>query len=422
VPLAPALAGIVLVSLCYVVLGRLLQLVALHLRSNEFKELEIVALRHELAILRRRTRRPVMTWTDRFFLAAASRLLPRGRWHSFIVTPATLLRWHRRMVANHWTYRGRTGRPPIRREIRELVLRMARENPQWGYQRIVGELKGLGRAVSVTTVRTWLRRAGLGPAGTRGLTWREFVRAHSRSIIAVDFFTVETVWLQRLYVLFFIELGSRRVHVAGCTPNPNAAWVTQQARQLTWTLTADPESCRFLIRDRDQKFAQSFDEVFRSEGVEIVRTPFRAPQANGIAERFVRTVRTECLDWILILNERHLERVLAVFMNHYNVHRPHRALALTPPNPTRPAIAPGVLPDALESTGAIISVAWFASTCWRRDQVFAPYNESVSVALIPKAIGVSRRVYQFEIPVTQPNENQSPNFLRTLCETTSCEF
>jgi transposase InsO family protein len=225
---------------------------------------------------------------------------------------------------------------------------MARENPQWGYQRIVGELKSLGRSISATTVRTWLRAAGLGSAGTRGLAWREFVRAHAPSIIAVDFFTVETVWLQRLYVLFFIELGSRRVHVAGCTANPNAAWVTQQARQLTWTLPAAPEPCRFLIRDRDQRFAQSFDEVFRSEGVEIVRTPFRAPQANGIAERFVRTVRTECLDWMLIVNERHLERVLAVFVNHYNDHRLHRALALTPPHPGRPAVAPGVLPDAFE--------------------------------------------------------------------------
>jgi putative transposase len=338
----------VLISLCYMVVRRLLELVALHFQSNNFKELEIVVLRHELAVLRRRTRRPAMTWTDRFFLAAASRLLPRGRWPAFIVTPATLLRWHRRLVATRWTPRGRTGRPPIRREIRELVLRMARENPQWGYQRIVGELKGLGRSVSATTVRTWLRAAGLGPAGRRGLTWREFIRAHARSIIAVDFFTVETVWLQRLYVLFFIELGSRRVHLAGRTANPNAAWVTQQARQLTWTLPVAPEPCRFLIRDRDRKFAPSFDEVFRSEGVEIVRTPFRAPQANGIAERFVRTVRTECLDWMLIVNERDLERVLAVFVIHYNGHRPHRALALTPPNPTRPSVAAGVLPDAFE--------------------------------------------------------------------------
>jgi putative transposase len=221
----------VFLSFCYMVLRWVLQLATLRLRSNDGKELEIVVLRHELAILRRRTRRPVMMWTDRCFLAAASRLLPRARWRSFIVTPATLLRWHRRLVAKRWTYPRRAGRPPIRLEIRALVVRFARDNPRWGYQRIAGELKGLGVVVSATTVRTWLRAAGLGPAGTRGgMTWREFVRGHQRSMLAVDFFTVETMWLQRLYVLFFIELGSRRVHVAGCTPNPSASWVTQQAR------------------------------------------------------------------------------------------------------------------------------------------------------------------------------------------------
>jgi putative transposase len=172
------------------------------------------------------------------------------------------------------------------------------------------------------------------------MTWREFVRAHRGSMLAVDFFTVETICLQRLYVLFFIELGSRRVHVAGCTPHPSAAWVTQQARQLTWTLAERPEGFRFLIRDRDQKFTNSVDEVFRSSGLEIIRTPFRAPQANGVAERFVRTVRSECLDWLLILNDQHLERVLAIFVGHYNGHRPHRALGLTPPHPTRPPMAP----------------------------------------------------------------------------------
>jgi transposase InsO family protein len=227
----------------------------------------------------------------------------------------------------------------MRREIRELVLRLARDNPRWGYQRIVGELKGLGMAVSATTVRIWLRAAGLGPVGTRhGMTWREFVRAHRHSMFAVDFFTVETIWLQRLYVLFFIELGSRRVHVAGCTPNPSAPWVTQQARQLTWTLAGRPERVRFLIRDRDLKFTDRFDEVFRSDGIEIVRTPVRAPQANGVAERFVRTVRSECLDRLLVLNAQHLEHVLCVFINHYNGHRPHRALALTPPQPMRPRV------------------------------------------------------------------------------------
>ena len=164
------------------------------------------------------------------------------------------------------------------------------------------------------------------------------MRAHRHSLLAVDFFTVETMWLQRLYVLFFIELGSRRVHLAGCTPNPSAPWVIQRARQLTWTLADRPEPIRFLIRDRDQKFTDGFDEVFRSDGIEIVRTPFRAPQANGVAERFVRTARSECLDWLLILNQQHLERCLEVFVTHYNGHRPHRALSLAPPEPKR---APG---------------------------------------------------------------------------------
>src|SRR6266849_4118598 len=267
--------GRVFLSLCYVVLRRVLQLAALRFRSNDLKELEIVVLRHELAILRRRTHRPAMTWSDRLFLAAASRLVPRERWRSFVVTPGTLLRWHRRLIAKRWTYGRRLARPPIRHEIRELVVRLARDNPRWGYQRIVGELKGLGVAVSATTVRTWLRAVGLGPAGTRGgMTWREFLRAHRRSMLAVDFFTIETIWLQRLYVLFFIQLGGRRVHVAGCTPNPSAPWVTQQARQLTWTLAERPASFRFLIRDRDKKFTASFDEVFQGSGLEIVRTRF----------------------------------------------------------------------------------------------------------------------------------------------------
>jgi putative transposase len=283
-------------SLGYVALRRLLQLAALRLRSNEFKELEIVVLRHELAVLRRQVDRPELRPADRVFLAAASRLLPRASWRSFFVTPTTLLRWHRRLVARRWTYPGRRGRPPISREISELVLRLARENPRWGYQRIAGELNGLGFAVSATTVRKLLHQAGLGPAGERaGLSWREFLRAQAQSMLAVDFFTVETVSLQRLYVLFFIELRSRRMHLAGCTTNPSGAWVTQQARQLAWSLPERSTSLRFLIRDRDNKFTRSFDAVFHSEGLEIVRTPERAPKAN--AERFVRTVRAECLDW-----------------------------------------------------------------------------------------------------------------------------
>jgi putative transposase len=329
----------VLCSVCYLLVRRVLQLAVLRFHSAEFKELEIVVLRHELAVLRRQLARPELRPADRVFLAASSRLLPRSSWRSFMVTPTTLLRWHRRLVARRWTYPGQPGRPPIGREIRELVLRLARGNSRWGYKRIAGELNGLGLAVSATTVRKLLRQAGLGPAGERaGLSWREFLRAQAQSMLAVDFFTVETVSLRRLYVLFFIELGSRRVHLAGLTANPNSTWVTQQARQLAWSLPERSTPLRFLIRDRDSKYSCSFDAVFRSEGLEIIRTPIRAPRANAIAERFVRTVRSECLDWLLILNRKHLERVLRVFADHYNAHRPHRALNLAPPDPQRPPL------------------------------------------------------------------------------------
>jgi transposase InsO family protein len=319
-------------SLGYLALRCLLQLVLLRPRSESYKELEIVVLRHELSVLRRQVGRPQLRPSDRTLLAAASRLLPRSRWGSFLVTPTTLLRWHRRLVARRWTYAAQTGRPPVGNEVRELVLRLARENPRWGYQRIVGEVNGVGLKVSATTVRKILREAGIGPAGERfGVSWRAFLRQQAQSMLAVDFFTVETIGLQRLYVLFFIELGSRRVHITGCTANPTGDWVTQQARQFCWVLQEQPSRFRFLIRDRDAKFTRSFDAVFASEDIQIVKTPVRAPKANAFAERFVGTVRRECLDWLLIVNRRHLERVLRVFAEHYNSHRPHRSLELTPP-------------------------------------------------------------------------------------------
>jgi putative transposase len=320
-------------SLGYLALRCLLQLVRLRRRSEEFKELEIVVLRHELAVLRRQVHRPQLNSADRALLTAASRLLPRSQWRSFMVTPATLLRWHRRLVARRWTCPSRTGRPPIGGEIRALVLRLARENPRWAYQRIAGEINGLGRKVSATTVRKILREAGIGPAGRRhGLSWRTFLRQQAQSMLAVDFFTVETISLQRVYVLFFIELASRRVHLAGCTTNPTGAWVTQQARQFTWTVREQPSRFRFLIRDRDSKYTRDFDTIFASEGIEIIKTPVRSPQANAIAERFVGTVRRECLDWLLIVNRRHLEHVLHIYIEHYNTHRPHRSLQLVPPD------------------------------------------------------------------------------------------
>jgi transposase InsO family protein len=235
-------------------------------------------------------------------------------------------------------------------EIRALVLRVARENPRWGYQRIVGELAGVGVGVSATTVAKILRQAGMSPAGARGqLSWREFLRAHAESIIACDFFTVDTLWLGRLYVLFFLELSSRRVHFAGCSANPDGPWVLQQARQFAWSLSERAPPARFLIHDRDSKFSRAVDDVFRSEGVEIIRTPFRAPQANAFAERWVGTVRRDCLDWLLITSRRQLEHVLRVYTDHYNTHRPHRALGLTPPRARhRPRLVPSNPPEQLQ--------------------------------------------------------------------------
>jgi putative transposase len=288
-------------------------------------------LRHQLSVLARQHERPKLRPADRAFIAALARLLPQRRRHGFVVTPATLLRWHRELVRRRWTHQqGRAARPRTERGLRELVLRLARENPRWGYQRIAGELIKLDFRLSPSTVRRLLAAAGLEPAPRRGGTsWSAFLRGQPASMLACDFFTVETLSLRRLYVLFFIELESRRVHLAGCTTNPTGAWVTQQARNLSFT--GFFERVRFLIRDRDSKFTLSFDEVFRGEGIRVVPTPVRAPQANAYAERFVRTVRTECLDWLLILGRRHLESVLRSYIQHYNTERPHRGLELRPP-------------------------------------------------------------------------------------------
>jgi putative transposase len=281
--------------------------------------------------------RPSFRPLDRAFLAAASRALSRERWSSFLITPQTLLRWHRELVRRKWTYRRtkRPGRPPIDPEVRDLVLRLARENPRWGYVRIQGELRKLGIRVGATIIRRVLRSHGLGPAPRRtGPSWREFLRVQARGIIASDFFTVETITLKTLYVLFFIELATRRVHLVGVTPNPDSDWVTQQGRNVFLEERELP--LRFLLHDRDAKYSGPFDEVFRTEGAKVILTPIRAPQANAFAERWVRTVRTECLDWTLVFGRRHLERVLRVYAEHYNGARPHRGLHLGTPEPRQP--------------------------------------------------------------------------------------
>jgi transposase InsO family protein len=318
-------------SFLYLAVRALLGALVRSRRGLDVKDIELLVLRHELEILRRQVARPKLGVVDRALLSAASAHLPQSSRSVLLVTPRTLLRWHRALVRRKWRQpSGRAGRPLLSPEVRELVLRLARENPRWGHRRICGELRKLGFAISPTSVRRLLARSGLEPAPRRrGPSWREFLQAQAAGIVACDFFTVETVLLRRFYVLFFIAHASRRVWLAGCTKNPTGEWVTQQARNLG--LDFSDQGVSFLIRDRDSKYSGSFDEVFRSEGIRIVKTPVRAPQANAIAERFVRTIRSECLDWLLILNRRHLEQVLRVFVDHYNRERPHRALGLLPP-------------------------------------------------------------------------------------------
>jgi putative transposase len=319
-------------SLVYVVVCRLLELVVLLGRRERSKELEILVLRPELSVLRRHAGRPRFEPRDRLLLAALSRTLPRRSWHAFGVRPETLLRWHRRLLADHWTYpHRRPGRPPVAAEVRELVLRLAGENRTWGYIRIAGELRKLGIDVSATLVRNILRAADVPPTPERDrLEWRSFLRQQAAATLACDFLTLDTVLLRRLYVLVFICIGSRRIEYVACTSNPGGVRMLQQARNVLMDLDDRGQRPRLLIHDR--KFSRAFDDVVRSDGIRVIRTPVRAPNANAHIERWVGSVRRECVDRLLISNRRRLEKVLRVYVRHYNEQRPHRALALQAPD------------------------------------------------------------------------------------------
>jgi len=298
---------------------------ALLARSSSSKDVEILALRHEVAVLRRANPRPRMSWTDRAVLAALNRIMPKSLRARRIVTPGTLLRWHQRLAAAKWRQPRPPGRPPVPDELVTLIVRLARENTRWGVVRIQGELRRLGHRVAASTIRKTLRMHRIPPPSRNDGSWRVFLRAHADTLLAADFFHVDcAVTLRRLYVAFVIEHRTRRVHLLGITAHPSGQWATQLARNLAADL--EEAGCRFthLIRDRDAKFTTASDAVFASIGTAILPIAPQAPRMNAYAERFVRTARAECTDQMLIAGERHLRVILSDYISHYNTGRSHQ--------------------------------------------------------------------------------------------------
>jgi transposase InsO family protein len=325
----------------------LLDLLTARRCTERAKDLEIALLRQQLRLLQRQqTRPPRLRPADRTLLAVLAHALSilgravRSPWHQscLLVTPATMLRWHRELVRRKWTVRRRPqgGRPPLDADLSALIVRLARENPRWGYKRIQGELLKLGQRVGRSTIRDVLKRAQIPPApqrSRRGPSWRTFCRHYRQQVLACDFFVVETALLRSIFVLFFLEVRTRKVYLAGCTPHPTSAWVTQQARNLVWPIQDGTLPVTVLLHDRDGNFPAAFDRVFASEGLQVVRTPPRCPWANGYAERWIGSVQSECLDHLLILNERHLRRVLTAYIAFYNERRPPQGLGQRCPVP-----------------------------------------------------------------------------------------
>ena len=329
-----------LLKIVYLLVRRILSLAILVFREDLAKDAELLVLRHENTVLRRRAGRIRYEPADRVWFAALAQLIPRRHWAGiFPVTPATLLAWHRKLAARKYdtSRRRKPGRPPTVRSIARLAVRMAEENPLWGYRRIHGELTKLGLAIAPSTVYEILRAAGIGPAPRRsGPTWRQFLRTQAAGILAVDFLHVDAMLL---------ETVCPGVHRARHPPDapgrrhrePTGEWTVQQARNLAMSLGGQFEDVKFLIRDRGSNFTQSFDAVFQAARARILRTAVQAPRMNATCERLVGTLRRELLDHMLILGEAHLRAVLAEYQAHYNSARPHQGVAQRVPDAGRDA-------------------------------------------------------------------------------------
>jgi putative transposase len=330
----------VLLKIVYLLMRWSMGLTVLAFRGDRAKDAELLVLRHENAVLRRHVGRVRYKPGDRAWFAALAGFIPRSRWTRVLpVTPATLLAWYRKLAARKYdtSERRKPGRPPTVPSIGRLAVRLAKENPLWGHRRIHGELTKLGVTIAQSTVWEILRAAGIDPAPHRaGPTWRQFLHAQAAGILAVDFLDVDTVLLNRLYVLVFIEHGTRRMHLGGVTANPTGEWTVQQARNLASSLDERFEEVKFLIRDRGSNFTASFDAVFEATGARILRTAVQAPRMNAICERLVGTLRRELLDRVLIFGERHLRTVLAEYQAHYNTARPHQGIAQRVPDGDAP--------------------------------------------------------------------------------------
>ena len=302
-------------------------------REEAWQTAEILILRHQLAVLQRRQpRRPNLNWADRALLATLLGVIPKARRQGLrlLVTPDTILRWHRDIVRRRWaarSMRGRSGRPATRRNIRALVLRLARENPGWGYRRIHGELAGLGVKVAASTAWEILKKAGIDPAPRRTCrAWSQFLRSQAEAILACDFFTAGLLDGTQAYVLAVIEHASRRIRILGVTLHPTGEWTAQQARNLLWDLGDEAHRVKFMIRDRGSYFTAVFDAILADAGIRTVLCNVRTPRMNAIAERWIGGCRRELLDRTLIWNQGHLRRILRQYETHHNRHRPHRSL------------------------------------------------------------------------------------------------